>query len=937
MNNIKNILVLLIILIFNIPSIAQIESINQGNYRSFLIKKIKAAKSAEDTSLLAQAIRQIEPFAKKDSLLALAYHELGVLNYDNYDALGSLNNAKKALNIRESIYTIPHIDIARSYRNIGASYMDIKQLEKAREATQKAIDIAEKLEENAKVLNVLSESYKNFGNVLIKQGDYSNSEIHLQLAMTTEELRGAPPLNKNLQELFVNLYIELKEPKDIIQRSKDIIRKLEKSKDTNWINYVNAYNNLGIGYDLIDSIQKSFIAYHESQIYQKRTYPEYTTLKNLSILNRKIGKPYKALALAREAIEVVETDPYFDDFDLAECLNTEAMALVALDSLESALFVIRKALEPFDSTEVISEKQLYLVIQRDHLQILKALAATKKEEKYLTQSVPVMQGLISTIDKLRQNYLSEDSKIFLLENAKPILGECIYMCWELCSNTKDNQYALRALEYSERSKSLILLEALLQAKALKEKAVEHSFFQEEAKIFRQITDAELERQELVLNKDTTETIDLIDEKLRDLNYKLVNQKEKLRKKNPQLFTTLSKAYDTLDLPRIKENLQSSLIEYFVSEKFIYGFGIQKEQKEILFIQIDRDSISLMVNQLRESIEISALSESENEIKKNELKFINAALYLYTKLIKPFEEKMEFDSNLTIIPDEILGYIPFEALIKKRPTKIGAWKTYDYLVKEPFPIQYNYSIALSEEMKTKNLNPTNKMFIGFAPSFENRTADSLESLDNNISEVQSIQKILGGDVFLAEEATRENFQSFASQYSVIHLATHSKANDLAGDFSFVAFSQTTNNDGLLYNLELYPLQLNAELVVLSACETGKGELKKGEGIISVARGFSYAGAKSIVNTLWSVRDTYIQDIMDVFYQHLQNGEKKDIALHKAKNEFILKGKSNPFYWAGFILIGDEEKIISVKSVNICYIPLVLLLGLLLIFFFKNRTK
>ena len=115
----------------------------------------------------------------------------------------------------------------------------------------------------------------------------------------------------------------------------------------------------------------------------------------------------------------------------------------------------------------------------------------------------------------------------------------------------------------------------------------------------------------------------------------------------------------------------------------------------------------------------------------------------------------------------------------------------------------------------------------------------------------------------------------------------------------------DGEQFLYNRDLYNLTLNAEMVVLSACETGIGELQKGEGIISLARGFSYAGAKSIITTLWSINDEKSKELMLSFYSNLKEGQTKDAALRQAKLDFIHKysHRAHPFFWAAFIPIGD----------------------------------
>jgi len=156
---------------------------------------------------------------------------------------------------------------------------------------------------------------------------------------------------------------------------------------------------------------------------------------------------------------------------------------------------------------------------------------------------------------------------------------------------------------------------------------------------------------------------------------------------------------------------------------------------------------------------------------------------------------------------------------------------------------------------------------------------------------------------------QNFLSDANQYRILHLATHGKADDRVGDYCFLAFTKTSNSlENLLYVRDLYNMRLHAEMVVLSACETGLGELQQGEGILSLSRGFVYAGTKSIVGTLWSVNDRPTQEIMTFFYSNLKQGMEKDKALRQAKLSYLESSSpSAPFNWAAFTAIGDMRAI------------------------------
>lgn len=132
------------------------------------------------------------------------------------------------------------------------------------------------------------------------------------------------------------------------------------------------------------------------------------------------------------------------------------------------------------------------------------------------------------------------------------------------------------------------------------------------------------------------------------------------------------------------------------------------------------------------------------------------------------------------------------------------------------------------------------------------------------------------------------------------------------FSKIAFTSdnTSIDEGYLHTYELYNLRLNSELTILSACDTGYGKLVKGEGVMSIARGFLYAGSRSIMMSLWQVSDFATCKVVNYFYEGLSKGMEKDEALRKAKIKYIRSSdniKSNPAYWAPFVLIGDAHRL------------------------------
>ena len=291
---------------------------------------------------------------------------------------------------------------------------------------------------------------------------------------------------------------------------------------------------------------------------------------------------------------------------------------------------------------------------------------------------------------------------------------------------------------------------------------------------------------------------------------------------------------------------------------------------------------------------------------------------------------------------MLSYIPFEVLLETAPKENSPLKDWDFLVKK-HSISYNFSGTLWQKMQeTANRN---KGLLAFAPSFSSPGAlatsrrDYLGPLIFNQQEVDNISQLYPGKIFKDTTAILNEFMANAGEYSLLHLATHAKLEDQQSDYSYLAFYgiQDSTQSAKLFIRDLYSMNLPLDMVVLSACETGIGTLKNGEGLMSLARGFTYAGAKSIVTSLWTANDLTTAQIMTNYYTQLKAGFSKDIALQQAKLQFLKENQEvHPYYWATFVGFGD---MVSIKGPSYRWVPyLIGLLGLGVIgFFFLKRKR
>jgi CHAT domain-containing protein len=293
---------------------------------------------------------------------------------------------------------------------------------------------------------------------------------------------------------------------------------------------------------------------------------------------------------------------------------------------------------------------------------------------------------------------------------------------------------------------------------------------------------------------------------------------------------------------------------------------------------------------------------------------------------PIQKYLTDIKQLIIVPDNDLGHIPFETLLSTLPNQQTInYKNLDYLLHD-YTIRYSYSASLLLENKRSKNRANNGKILGFAPSYNpndpiashrspanQKLRQVLEPLPAAAQEIEILQELFpNSDFLVGKEANEAFFKAKAANYSILHLAMHGMVNPHSPLLSCLAFSEDydTTENNFLEAHEISNLQLYNDLVVLSACKTGYGEFEQGEGIMSLARSFMYAGTPSLVVSLWEVNDLSTAAIMQLFYQNLAAGMTKDEALRQVKLAFIQKVDgdiAHPIFWSPFIVLGDNQPV------------------------------
>ncbi|HZW76917.1 MAG TPA: CHAT domain-containing tetratricopeptide repeat protein [Flavobacteriaceae bacterium] len=355
--------------------------------------------------------------------------------------------------------------------------------------------------------------------------------------------------------------------------------------------------------------------------------------------------------------------------------------------------------------------------------------------------------------------------------------------------------------------------------------------------------------------------------------------------------------EDFDIKNIQEKLSSNdiIIKYVITEVSAYAYVTTPD--DLILVRLPATGPEIK----------ELLGHFLQKLKSLDSGYIADSKQLYSILIEPLQ--LPKKKNTIIVPDGFLANLPFEALISPEGT---------YLLSD-FPISYSYSLKLFEIQRTIKERFTGNL-AAFAPTYAaginselaQRNGGKIYDLKGAKDEVKKISAIFSSKLFLDDQATKENFIKNSGNYDILHLAMHASVDEEDPNLSHLIFE----GEEPLYLNELYKLRIPAHLAVLSACSTGAGELKEGEGIQSLSRAFTYAGVKSTIMSLWPVPDKQTSEIMTEFYANLKKGKSKNEALQLAKELYIANATDeslkHPYYWAGFIVSGDTAALIPPKS-------------------------
>ena len=538
---------------------------------------------------------------------------------------------------------------------------------------------------------------------------------------------------------------------------------------------------------------------------------------------------------------------------------------------------------------------------------------------FLVRAQKAYQDAFEIFEIVKHDVSGQNSRQVLMKNNAKFFELAIDLNFQIWEHKTDSTTLNTILFLFEKSKNNKLYESLNKLNSTITSTLPDSVNQQIQSIDLQISQTEKKLFQAELTNEV-----LVISASRD---QLIRHREQQRilmqhiEKNYPHFHQLKYHNSVPTVKNLQKKLapEEGIISYYVGINHLYVLLIDKWDFSVERMPIDF-SLTQKIDEFNNSIVASTGKSAAS--KKALQDYHQTGFFLYQKLIAPFIRKLP--SQLTILPDNVLETLSFDALLTELPSPSATFQDYPFLLKK-YNISYQYSADVITRSSLKK--EFQHHLLAFAPTFSDNNDFSIDKLRDfgelfhNTKEVDKIQNILSnGLVLKGKKATEESFMKLAPNYQIIHLATHGKVNIQYPDYSYLAFQEVKDSleNELLYIKDIYGLQLKADLVVLSACETANGTLAEGEGIVNLARGFTYAGASAVVSTLWKISDIATANLMEEFYRGLKNGQPKDIAMAKAKNHFLETTSSqfaHPFYWAAFVLIGDSAPISLPQSSQI----------------------
>ena len=876
-------------------------------------QKLQNHLYAGTLSKLQEALKKA-PSAANDSLSFHIFVKMGLVHH-YFDSLApAKENYLKAIELKTGLPNIPDSFLFKPYLFLGGILYDEHEFDSASMYYQKAEGIQNSYK------NALEESqrlYNKLGAIYYEMGNYRMARTHFEKALSS--LNSSQPFYTSLMINYkiniASILIKLEQYKEA-KKMYEAILPYKIYENEIWHNLGIINNHLGEFREAIRDFEK--VKYSTGNKTVDLNY-------NLAVAYNNLNQNDSASFYLQKAIlegQKISKDEKNTAYGLA--LKFSGDKKIATGEFADALNFYQQAIIQFDLS--FNEKNIYANPQQfsgifSYINLFNALSAkgeafeklfrSSKERKNLEAALDAFRSAFKLVDYVEKVYESDESRLFLNQIKYLVHGKPIDLCLELYGATKEMKYVEEAYFFDQQNKASILSLNLQLQEIQKHGGSSSELIRRESSLKSTITRLSLKAAQ---GPDRIQI-----DQIRNLEIQLAALQQNLN--NDPKYSQLQ----LTDLIPSISALQNKILDHKTA---LVSYHLTENELLILIITTKRlDFFRQPINESFYKNIRSYLKYLHHVDDEENGGGADVSKYLYTRLIKPLFPFIRQCSRLIIIPDDELNYLPFEALKDES----------DHYLLESFSVQYQYSTALLN-INAANKNLPQHKILAFAP-FTGSSTNNFEALKYSKSEVEN----LDGRIFLGKDATKQNFLKTVNHYEILHLATHASVDDQSPLQSFISFYPGDHDTSYrLYAPEIYNLQLDStRLVILSACETGSGQLIRGEGLMSLSRAFAYAGCPNIITSLWKAEDKTTAFITRRLHFYLQKDYPKDEALQKAKLDLLNSREigprfKTPNYWAHLVFIGNYTQ--KKSSYGLWWIAgSVILISFFVSLFLKTKSR
>jgi len=857
--------------------------------------------------------------------------------------------------------------LVRSINNTGVALKNAARLTDSRNCYLRALEILQHMETPDMVM--LGSIYANIGNSLKQIGEFERSVDYMTQALNRfNESLSRNPSPEVARRIAISKALTLNnlglvyQTLDDFSTSCDLFYRCIEIIDDNGITsldivFVNLTISLVKEHRLTEAEQ---IIHQVLSKYQNPTRFDRIWVKsclNDVLIKLELHRDTLAASIELEnVLQIIEKNLPGENDLISEAVLLQAGILADIGRFESADERINMALNRIATNPAgIAPGFLSQNIRTHYTNELIDLL-TRKSDIYrswgratgdlriLDQALVLYGHTTQVVDSVRTSLQLQSSKNEVSRRQRFLFEQAISLSHELYAKTHNEKYLQLLFNFIEKSKSAGLLNAM-QDSDVKSGSIPSPELQKETELKEQVTEvmgllAELRS----ASSPDSVRISQLEQKEFSLNLKIDSLIRGYQSRFPDYYQSKhNKTVISLDESRALLGSDQVMLQYSFTNDALFCIASTRAETKVMKIPID----STLLSDMSYLVEfMTGKPQYFNREAKD--RFCSSSANLYKTLISPFE-RMIGNRELIVLPDGLLNQVPFDILFKPQADPGPSdFHLFSYLIRSNV-ITYSQSASLYHFTLSRKVKPA-KSVLAVSPSYNLLSGNSsaylqsqtgeLPYLQGTVAESRIVRRLFKGKLLKADRAQEENFKKLYSRYAVLHLAMHTVTDEVNPLNSCLVFTpgSDTKEDGILFCHEIYNLSFNAHLAVLSACETGSGQALAGEGIMSLARAFKFAGCSNLILAQWKVDDRSSQEIMRYFYTDLKK-EKSAKALQNSKLKYLEQSNqlhAHPHFWAAFAHYGKNSMIqIPEKRLAWWLFLVVPLLSMILVIFWKKK--